>query len=118
MTPDPMRTSVANVAAAGERLRMELLDTLRRTEKGESAGVRTELMLFYGQAFGNVRRALPDPVPADLLTAKILHECVCGMAIYRQWLVSETALDALDEHARMTTHWRTITGLLLRADEE
>jgi hypothetical protein len=115
MTPDPMRTSVLNVVAAGERLRMGLLDTLRLAE---NAGVHIELIMFYGQAFGNVHQALPDPVPSDLLTAKVLHECVCGLAIYRQWLVSKTSLDAQDENTRMTSHWKTITGLLLRTDDE
>lgn len=86
MTPDTPPALVADVVAAGERLRMELLDALRGAGEDGREG---------------------------LLSVKVLHECVCGLAIFHLWQLAETPLDARDEYARMTRHWNTIAGWVL-----
>ena len=122
MTPDTPPAPVANVVAAGERLRLDLLDALRGARVNERAGVQTELMMFYGQAFGNVRDATikdrrtgkdgqaEKGRTAALLSVRVLHECVCGLAIFHRWQLAETPLDAQDEYARMTVHWHKIAA--------
>jgi hypothetical protein len=86
MTPDKRPASVADIARAGERLRMALLDALRLALiKTERAGVLTEMVMFYGQAFRQVYDACIDQPSQVILTVKVLHECICGLAIYQVW---------------------------------
>jgi hypothetical protein len=46
-----------------------------------------------------------------------MHECVCGLAIYRLWLILETPVDAGEDYGRMTGHWAKVTGWALTEDE-
>jgi hypothetical protein len=107
------------MVTSAERLRMELLVALRSAlVTAERASVVTELVMLYGQAFGRVydvcaRQPSPRPV-----TVKVLHECACGLAIYKMWLISETGVDPQDDYARMTAHWNSVTQILLRPDDD
>ena len=40
------------------------------------------MVMFYGQAFRNVHDAVTMYGPTDVSYAKVLHECVCGLAIH------------------------------------
>jgi hypothetical protein len=109
MTSDTPPASIATVVRSAERLRMELLDARRRApSEAERASAVPELVMLFGQAFERVYDACarqPSPQP---VTLKMLHECVCGMAIYRVWLISETPMDASEDYERMAAHWQRV----------
>ena len=117
MTPDTPPASVGDTVHAGERLRMELLDALRLALiKTERAAVLTETVMFYGQAFMKVYDVCARDPSAGPATVKVLHECICGLAIYRVWLMSETPVDPSEDCERMAAHWRKVTGMVLGED--
>jgi hypothetical protein len=112
--PDNPPAPIAALVHQAERLRMELLDALRRAPSpGERGAVLTEMMLLFGQAFAAVQVSLPDPFAADPPTVKVMHECVCGRAIYRVWLNSETPISPWEDYERLTAHWAKVTGWVL-----
>jgi hypothetical protein len=118
MTPDTPPVPIAKLAHEGERLRRELLDALRRADSpAGKAAVVTEMVMLYGQAFERVYDAtIRDPSP-EPLTVRVMHECVCGLAVYRLWLLAETPVDAGEDYGRMTAHWAKVTGWVLTEGE-
>ncbi len=111
---DTAPVTLTNLVTAGERLRMELLDALRRAGgPRERAAVTTEMVMFYGQAFANVVAICLRQAPEPPQAAHILHECLLGREAFRQWLVRDTALDPQDSLARLTEHWQAIRDLVL-----
>ncbi len=81
---------------------------LRTTPIEEQVGIVTELLVFYGRAFADVREALrhvkAETPEAALWQAKAVHECVCGVAAFSMWQRSTTSLKAPTELARLTRY--------------
>lgn len=108
---------VAKIAHEGERLRMALLDDLRRADGSpERAAVVTEMMMLFGQAFRHVYDACVDQPEQSVAVVKVIHECICGLAIYNLWLTSETPITPWQEYMRMTAHWEKVTEMVLGGD--
>ncbi len=111
------QTSVVRTVTAGERLRRELLDVLRRADPAEQAGVLTELFVFYGQGFQAVQDLLAEEPSLSLWHAEVVHESLCGRVIYEGWQRSCTPFLARADYTRMTKHWQALVMLVLAKDK-
>ena len=73
-------TALRTTVTEGERLRTLLLDVVRLTPTAERGGVVTDLVMFYGRAFGVVAEAITPgyngtmPNPADLTARQMVGE--------------------------------------------
>ena len=113
MASDPLMIDLRKTVADGERLRMHLLDVQRRADRRAFGAAVTELVMFYGQGFHTVHRALSTRIEPGSTASHVLHEAVLGMAMHRLWMLSNTRIDAPEQIGRMALHWEQIVAQVL-----
>jgi hypothetical protein len=71
-----------------------------------------ELIQFYGRAFAQVIRRLPDELSADAWQVQVMQEAVVGRTAYWEWRRCTTGTAAPLELYQMQFRWENIVGIV------